>query len=218
MIVNLYVDHMMSTPPATSEEIWNSTREHARLWSDAARRVGLTSQEYRDFRTALLDGKAIYVKLPKHLDAMAGDRHGYIYAVHNAYLPQTVMGWRVRLADGADIYVPQTCGNLSLRRIAPVVAHHPHYVAPRVAFRPSVAVTSPPVAETPVIVSPPEAAPEAAAPIAVPAAAPANYGWLWGLPIVGGLITLITHTSSTPPPVPPCNHGSNSLNVCQGAH
>jgi hypothetical protein len=206
----------MTSPPATSEEIWNSTREHARLWSDAAHRVGLSPQEYQDFRSALLDGKAVYVRLPHHLDAMAGDRHGYIYAVHNAYLPQTVMGWRVKLADGAEVYVPQTCGNLSLRRVTPVVATRPHLVAAKkIAFQPSVAVTTPPVAETPVIVTPPEAAPVAAAPVVVPPAS-TNYGWLWGLPLVGGLITLITHTNSTPPPIPPCKNGSNQLNVCQG--
>src|SRR5579871_6894545 len=109
MIVNLYVDHMMSTPPATAEEVWNATKEHPRIYSEAAHRIGLTAAEYREFRNALLDGRAIYVTLPEHVDAMAGDRHGSIYAVRNAYMRHKVMGWKVTLSSGAVVYVPQTC-------------------------------------------------------------------------------------------------------------
>ena len=32
MIVNLYVDHMMTAPPSTVEEVWNATKEHPKLY------------------------------------------------------------------------------------------------------------------------------------------------------------------------------------------
>jgi hypothetical protein len=125
MIVNLYADHMMASPPASAEEVWNATRVHAREYSDAAAKIGLTPAEYKQFRDALLDGKAVYVTLPSHVDAMAGYRHGYVYAVHNANIQGKAMGWKVALPDGAIVYVPQTCGNLSVLRqkvalVAPV--------------------------------------------------------------------------------------------------
>src|SRR5580704_17119640 len=116
MIVNLYVDHMMARPPASAEEVWAATKEHPREFELAAAKIGLTPAEYREFRNALLDGKAVYVTLPHHVDAMAGNKRGTVYAVHNAYIPGQVMGWRVSLPDGAVVYIPQTCGNLSMSR------------------------------------------------------------------------------------------------------
>jgi hypothetical protein len=50
MIVNMYVDHLMSPPPASAEEVWNATKVHAKLFSDAAARIGLTPAEYKEFR------------------------------------------------------------------------------------------------------------------------------------------------------------------------
>ena len=114
MIVNLYVDHMASSPPASAEDVWSATRQHAKLYSDAAAKIGLTPSQYAQFRNALLEGRATYVTLPRRLDAMAGDRRGSVYVVRNAHLTAPVRGWRVALADGNVVYVPQACGNLSL--------------------------------------------------------------------------------------------------------
>jgi hypothetical protein len=214
-IVNLYADHMMASPPASAEEVWNATRVHAREYSDAAAKIGLTPAEYKQFRDALLDGKAVYVTLPSHVDAMAGYRHGYVYAVHNANIQGKAMGWKVALPDGAIVYVPQTCGNLSVLRqkvalVAPVKRVPPmkvsHYVPPPpvVVPPPTTVVLAPPAVEP--VVAPP------APPLAVAAAAGSNNGWLWGLPILGGIITIITQHGSPPPP---CTSGSNTLGVCQ---
>ena len=220
MIVNLYVDHMMSTPPASSEDVWNATREHSKLYSSAANRIGLTPAEYRQFRSALLEGKATYVTLPRRLDAMAGDRRGSVYVVKNAYLTSSVRGWRVALADGSVVYVPQVCGNLSLLRPA-AIAHVPVYHAPAYAHRtpvaPVVAAAEvvPPV--TPVSVVPPETetpAAVAAAPVA-PAAAPSRAlsPLLFLIPAaLGGIVAGVTHGS--PAVVPPCSGGSNASGVC----
>ncbi|MBC5809251.1 MAG: hypothetical protein GIW95_00110, partial [Candidatus Eremiobacteraeota bacterium] len=128
MVVNLFVDHMMATPPASAEEIWNATRQHSKLYADAARRIGLSSNEYTEFRAALLDGKALYIALPHKIETMAGNRHGSVYAVRNAVLPSGVMGWKVRLSSGAVVYVPQACGNLSVSRrtAAPRISQSQH--------------------------------------------------------------------------------------------
>jgi hypothetical protein len=100
MIVNMYVDHLMSPSPASAEEVWNATRVHSKLFSDAAQRIGLTPSEYKEFRNNLLAGKAIYLTLPRRVDAMSGARGGSVYAVKNAVMTKPIMGWRVALADG----------------------------------------------------------------------------------------------------------------------
>ena len=153
MIVNMYVDHLMSPPPASAEEIWNATRVHSKLFSDAAARIGLTPAEYKEFRSNLLDGKAVYVKLPRRFDAMSGDRRGSVYAVKNAVMNQSVMGWQVALSDGNVVYIPQVCGNISLLKHAAVavVPKRPRRVV-YVSHQKYVKA----VAETPVVVTPPE--------------------------------------------------------------
>ena len=220
MIANLYVDHMMNQPPTSSDDVWAATRDHSQLFTDAAARIGLTPAEYREFRLDLLDGKAMYVRLPRRVDAMAGNRHGSVYAVHNAYMSQRVMGWRVALSDGNVVYVPQTCGNLSVvRHVGIAYVPKPKAVAakkPR--FVPAIGT----VAETPVTVAPPAAVPLAAPPVAVaalpPAAAAAAVhgpsGFLFAIPaIIGGIVAGATHHDTTS--VPPCSEGSNLQNACQ---
>ena len=219
MIVNMYVDHLMSTPPASAEEVWSATRQHPKLFRDAAGRIGLTPQEYREFQTALLDGKAAYVKLPRRVDAMSGDRRGSVYAVRNAVMQQTVMGWRVALADGNVVYVPQVCGNISLLKHA-AVAHvktRPHYVAAAKHVPYTPAIYHQP--ETPVtMVPPPEQVPPVQAPAttaqAVPAAASHGSPFLFFIPAaIGGIIAgLQPHSTPTAPP--PCSAGSNAQNAC----
>lgn len=235
MIVNMYVDHLMATPPASSEEVWNATREHAKLFSDAAERIGLSAAEYREFRLALLDGKAAFVKLPRRVDAMSGDRRGSVYAVHNAVMTSTVMGWRVPLHDGNIVYVPQVCGNISLLRpvhvaVKPLV-HHP---VRHIAYRPHAAGVhhvptfhkavaevpketpvsmEAPVTEAPVEI--PEAAPTVAQ--VVPAVSGGGGGFLFIIPaLLGGIIAGVTHggNNTTPSVPPPCSNGSNSFGAC----
>jgi hypothetical protein len=220
MIVNMYVDHMMDRPPASAEEVWNATKEHSQLFSDAAKRIGLTPSEYREFRNSLLDGKAVYVRLPRRVDAMSGDRRGYVYAVHNAVMTQPVMGWRVQLADGNAVYVPQACGNISLLRHAAIAAVPRTVAYHKVPPVYTQAVASVPK-ETPVIMTPPEeVAPAVVTPptvaAAVPAAAHGNFPYFAFIPLVlGGIVAAVSHPgNSTPPAPPPCNLGSNTSGVC----
>jgi hypothetical protein len=208
MIVNLYVDHMMTAPPASAEEVWNATKEHPRLYSEAAHRIGLTSAEYAEFRNALLDGKAIYVRLPSHIDSMAGDRHGSVYAVRNAYMPHRVMGWKVTLLSGVIVYVPQTCGNLAMSRPVSYV-HARKVVKQKVVVRIVPPRPIPTPAPVEVVVQP---TPVPVTPYVPPApvVAATNNNWLFGIPLLGGLIYVITQ-HNTPPP---CSQGSNEYNVC----
>jgi hypothetical protein len=217
MIVNLYVDHLMSTSPSSAEEVWNATREHPKLFAAAADRIGLTPAEYKEFRTQLLDGKAVYVQLPRRLDAMSGSHHGSVYAVKNAYMNKSIMGWRVALADGNVVYVPQICGNISLLRHAAVAAvpHKRKYVA-HTYYHPTY---TPTVATQPVEVTPPATAPlETPATVAqaVPAAASSHPGGLlWLIPAaVGGAIAGFSHGGGGST-VPPCSQGSNAAFACQ---
>lgn len=243
MIVNLYVDHLMARPPTSPEDVWNATREHARLFTDAANRIGLTPGEYQEFRNALLDGKAVYVRLPKRMDAMSGARHGSVYAVRNAVMNESVLGWSVALANGSTVYVPQVCGNISLLRHTAVAVAKPRPPARLAAAKspyrytqamgavPKAAAGVPTVAVAPVAV-PVEVTPplEVAAPFAaaaptlaavVPAAAAGSaHGFLYFIPVaIGGLIAGISHSGSNTPaaPVPSCAQGSNGLNACQVA-
>ena len=217
MVVNLYVDHMMNAPAQNAEEVWSATREHAKLYSDAADRIGLSGSEYHEFQNALLDGKAIYVTLPRHIDAMAGNRHGYVYAVKHAYLPDGVMGWKVALSSGAVVYVPKVCGNLAVSRGPKPIVKRPHK-RKVVAWRPAPpAPPAPP--EQPVVFAPPapiEVAPPAPpvppapAIVEAPVAPPSNNKWSFlFIPIV-----FWWHNTNNNN-IPPCNQGSNAYGVCR---
>jgi len=212
MVVNLYVDHMMSPPPRSAEEVWNATREHPKLFSEAAHRIGLTGPEYREFQNALLDGKAIYITMPRHMDAMAGDRHGSIYVVRHAVLPNNVAGWKVVLSSGAVVYVPQSCGNLGMTRVKKVRP----YVAPqRQVYVPPRPLPPPP--EQPVILAPPPPLPPAPLPPVPPAPPPppivsvakSSFGFFF-LPI----ILFFHHNETENNQQQNCNQGSNAMGVC----
>ena len=78
----------------------------------------------------MTDGDAIYVRLPRHIDAMAGvhRRNGQVYALRNVVVPSGTMGWEVNLADGTTVIVPRICGNLSMNR-GRAIAQRPPVVA-----------------------------------------------------------------------------------------
>jgi hypothetical protein len=213
MIVNMYVDHLMSPPPASAEEVWNATKVHAKLFSDAAARIGLTPAEYKEFRGDLLDGKAVFVKLPRHVDAMSGDRRGSVYAVKNAQMTSTVMGWQIALNDGNVVYVPQVCGNISLLRNGAIAKRPTHQ---RLAVRKPTYHYHEAAQIVPVVVTPPVDVPATVAPVTaqvIPAAATRGGAFPWFIPVaIGGAIAGLVHGSTTP--VPPCSQGSNTLDVC----
>ncbi len=228
MLVNLYVDHMMSAPPTSSDDILAATRDHSTLFAAAAGRIGLTPAEYREFRNSLLDGNVMFVRLPHRVDAMSAAHRGNVYAVKNAVVTQNVMSWRVALSDGNVVYVPQICGNLSLVRHAAVAAappkpravaavHHARFVPALGTYFPAaaapVAAVPAAVPVAPVIVAAAPAA-VAAAPVVAPAASANVSPFFFGIPaVIGGILAGVTHHDTTA--APPCSQGSNLTNACQ---
>lgn len=217
MLVNLYADRMMPQSPSNADEVWNATREHARLYRTAAAQLGMTPRQYAEFQKSLLDGRAVYVRLPSRVDAMAGSHQGSAYVVRNAVMKERVMGWKVALRDGTDVYVPKVCGNLSIVNPRPIAAvptttsKKPFVYTAAAAVEPLPAPAPP---ENVVTFVPPPLA--AAAPVAAVLPAAAHVGSpLLFLPLAG--LAAIPHggSSSAPPAAaPPCSLGSNTLGVC----
>jgi len=222
--VNLYVDRMSPVQPVRVADVYAVTHDRASSYSEAAAKIGLTTREYAEFRQALTDGGAIYVRLPRHIDAMAGvhRRSGHVYALKNVVVPSGTMGWEVNLADGTTVIVPQICGNLSMNKPR-AIAQKPR-VAPRVvamrkqpkAVR-AVSYAKPAVvAATPVTFDAPQTvAPVAAAPVAAVVGSHAS-----ALPFLGLLAPIaasLPHSgsSSSTPDVPPCSAGSNLIGACR---
>lgn len=222
--VNLYADRMSPVQPVRVADVYAVTQDRASAYKEAAGKIGLTPREYAEFRQALNDGGAIYVRLPRHIDAMAGihRRDGHVYALHNVVVPSGTMGWQVNLADGTMVLIPRVCGNLSMnrghaitRKVKPhVIAQLPQHKAVRaavyVAPRPTV------IAETPVTFN----APQTVVPVvAAPVVATVGHN---ALPLLGLLFPAISsfvggHTPTSPATVsaPPCSAGSNTLGVCR---
>jgi uncharacterized protein YjlB len=197
----------MTTPPASMYDVYDATKTHARVYNEAAAGIGLTHAQYQEFRRDLLDGKAVYIRLPKHLDAMAGVHHSQVYVVKNVLLRGDERGWEVGLSDGTQVFVPSTCGNLSmLHKPAPFRAIGAYQVSKPAPVFPQTA--QPAVTEVSFV--PP--APIEAAPLSLPVAAHAVI-WPWFLPL--GLLAL-PHGGGGggEVPIPPCSAGSNSMGIC----
>jgi hypothetical protein len=213
MIVNMHVDHLVATSPTSANEVWTDTQQHPKLFSDAAARIGMTPKEYKEFRSALLSGKAVYVQLPRRVDAMSGQRHGSVYAVQNAVMTRPEMGWRVDLADGNAVYVPRVCANLSFLHNGAQVAHVRH-VPPHKKSRKYVLSAAHVPKEQPIDFGDVPPVPEAPATVAnaVPIGGH-TFPFLAFLPL--GVIPAFFHnTPNTTPTAPPCTNGSNAIGVC----
>lgn len=242
--VNLYVDRLMPNAPNTAEEVWNATQEHPKIFAEAARKVGLTGSEYVEFQQALLDGKALYIRVPTRLDAMSGVHRGRPYAIKSVTIPEKTLGWKVALNNGTVVYVPQVCGNLSIVR-GPAVARakKPVQVAQRprvvtqgssstpVTFQPpsdastayvpsSGPVSSSPAYSAPVYSQPVYSQPVYSQPVYSPPAyvPPVSHGSVlpFLIPIIAFVGSTVGSVSSPPTTiVPPCSGGSNILGICQ---
>lgn len=223
MLVNLFVDHFLAPAPGgrvrTAEEISYSMKQRPELWKRAARAIGLTPAEYGEVQHDLLFGNYTHRNLPRRLDAMSGDRRGSVYAVHNAVIRSQSAFWpagyRVVLGDGAQVYIPDICGNLSvlrspqrLAKLAPITHAPPHY---------RLAIASTPI-DQPVAVTAPDVPAQPAIAQAVPATI-AHAGcawWCFAAPLLG-IVPAVDHGSSSTPTVtvPPCSQGSNAVFACQ---
>ncbi len=224
--VNLYVDRMSPVQPVRVADVYSVTQNRASSYTEAAAKIGLTTNEYAEFRQALTEGGAVYVRLPRYIDAMAGvhRRSGRVYALHNVVVPSGTMGWQVNLADGTTVLIPRVCGNLSMNH-ARAIAHRPavikqpkivraaHYNNPK----PIVIAATPVTFEAPPVVA--AASPVVAAPV-IPVTHASTLPFLGLLfPIIAGLHNGGGGGGSTPPSAPPpapsCTYGSNTMGVCE---
>ena len=152
----------------------------------AAMAVGLTPEQWQQFKLAMEVGKPNWVTVPRHLDAMTWASDGQVHVLHNVIIPAGQKGVEVDLNTGSQIvavFLPAKCGNLSvLRRPLPHVAAVRNFPVPHVAA----AVAPPPPAPAQDVAvaapPPPPPAPETAA-IAIPPAAAAHG--LGFLPLIG---------------------------------
>jgi hypothetical protein len=217
LVVNLYADHFLVSDPnhpvRTAEEFWYDTQKRPALYQRAAKAVGLTPAEYKEFLAGLVAGNYVHVKLPRRLDAMSGNHKGYVYAVRNAIIQplRGGGGWptglRVTLADRTVVYIPDLCSNLSVNH-PPQIASLPK--APPAGGHMTLAMAVAP-ADQPVVVQPPDVPTVPTIAQAVPAvAARACSWWCFAVPLLGGTAAAIDDSKKAPP----CSLGSNSDFAC----
>lgn len=161
-----------------ASELKYNVKTHETVVRSAAYKLGLTKDQYEQFRLALAVGKPNWVTIPRHLDAMSWASGGQVHVLHDVIIPANQKGVEVDLHSGDKIislFLPARCGNLSVIR-----RNVPHVAAARVAPRPAPA----PVAVAPAPAPAPEVAAVAPAPIIAPA------------PPVTPIVAPVTHASA----------------------
>jgi hypothetical protein len=145
---------------SSTAQLQNDFQTQAPLLARATDRLGLSAADFEAVRHAIARGQARYVEIPRHLDGMAGEHDGRVFAVHNVEIPSHTYGWEVDLAQssGLLVYLPNRCGNISYLDV-----RAPDTVA-RVALPVTTPVSAPFCA--------PSAVPLAQAPVPQPTAAP----------------------------------------------
>lgn len=176
--------------------------------AQAARKLGLSANEYRSFSSAIAESRVAWVTMPRHLDAMSWRSGSTVYVLHDVVIPRETHGWEVDLRSGNQriaVYLPAACGNVSIVRTAfPALARHrpaAKVPPPAVAAVPSpVEEPAPPVAvipdDTPVI------APAVVAKSDFPPAA-ARHHPLFLAPLLFGLAALSGGSGNGPVVAPP---------------
>jgi hypothetical protein len=191
-------------------ELQGKFRQNEALMRRAGMSLGLTPEQYEQFRLAIDVGKPNWVTVPRHLDAITWAAGGQVHVLHDVIIPANQKGIEVDLHSGDNliaIFLPAKCGNLSLiRRTAPHIAAVRNFPVPHVA---AVTAPRPPQRQTVAVAPPVEVPPAplvAAAPpppIAIPPAVHHGFN-LWPLAAV---VPFLVHGSSTPGS-PPVNGGS----------
>lgn len=193
-----------STNPA---ELQYNFKHNEALMRRAGAGLGLTNEQYEQFRLALEVGKPNWVTVPRHLDAMTWSSGGQVHVLHDVIIPANQKGVEVDLHSGDKIialFLPAKCGNLSvIRRSLPHVAAVRNFPVPHVAAvtqpcGPGMVGTAypncsypPPVAEA----APPVVAAAPPPPAIIPPP-PVHHG-ISLLPLAA-LLPFLVHTSNTP--------------------
>lgn len=200
-----------STSPA---ELQYNFKKNEGIMRRAGMGLGLTTEQYEQFRLALEVGKPNWVTVPRHLDAMTWAAAGQVHVLHDVIIPANQKGVEVDLHSGDKIislFLPAKCGNLSvIRRAVPHVAAVRNFPVPHVA---AVTMPQPPVQEQVAAVVPVEPAPVVAAAIPPAPVVAAHHGFSL-LPLAallpflvhggggGGTTVVGSGTVVGPPPCP----------------
>ena len=213
VIAELGTAPLLGTSRST-QQLRDTVARNEGALSAAGARLGLTTEQYAQFRAAIDGSHLAWVTVPRHLDAMTWQGGGRVYVIHDVVIPAGTNGWEVDIPEGRRVlalYVPAKCGNLSLvRRQLPAVAMRPPtrvaalHVAPLEVVPPAPVVAEAP----PVTAAPPEAAPVPAtvAQAEFPPAAAAHHG-ISLLPLLFGLAAFVggsSPSSSGPAPIYAC--------------
>jgi hypothetical protein len=221
MLVDLHHDRLLQSPPIVVADVQAAVIFDSDTLTRAGRAIGLTKVEYDEFERRVMEGDVRDGYLPERLDAMSGrGRTRGVYALKVVHVHAGERSFIVSLSDGARVYVPRVCGNLSVVRGAPpphVAVHKkPHYVQRRhiAAVPPPHYVAAAQVAQAPQPVPAPMVAavpPVVTAVAAIPKAHVAFpfipfIAWVGGG--IGSVVGAGPSTSSTPSCGTPLASGS----------
>lgn len=127
----------------SAAELQYNFKHNEGMMRQAADQIGLTREQYEQFRLSLEVGKPNWVTVPRHLDAMTWASAGRVHVLHDVIIPAGQKGIEYDMVAGGKqiaIFLPAKCGNLSvIRRNLPRVAAIRNFPVPHVA-----AVTVPP--------------------------------------------------------------------------
>jgi hypothetical protein len=196
-VFDLSHDRMASDPVAMVSDVQQAVILEEGRYAQAARKIGLSTQEFAQFEDRVLLGDVHRTTLPTQVDAMAGMHRGQVYAVRNVRVREGQIAYVVAL-PGKRVYIPVVCGNLSVVRTPRTVARvvHAtrrslsHTLVPARPHLSDVNAAPPPAPARILPVIAAEQAPAAPVPAAVAAhrlgfAIP-FFGWLAG---IGALVT-----------------------------
>jgi hypothetical protein len=200
---------LMGQSTNAAELKYNFSKNEA-LMRQAGMDLGLTTEQYEQFRLALEVGKPNWVTVPRHLDAMTWAAGGRVHVLRDVIIPANQKGVEVDLHAGDKIialFLPAKCGNLSvIRRNVPHVAAVRNFPVPHVAAvsvpqpcPPGMAGTAYPDCQSVVAdVQPPPVVAAVAPPIAIPAAVHRGIGFL----PLAALLPFLVHSGSSNSVIP----------------
>ncbi len=99
----------------------------------AARKMGLTDEQYATFKTQVEINNAHWVAIPRHLEKMTWATDGNVHVLSDVLIPAGQMGLEVSVPDGNRtlvMYLPAKCGNLSYIHKNMGVAYKPAFPQP----------------------------------------------------------------------------------------
>jgi hypothetical protein len=180
-------DGALIGPISSTAQLQQAMRDRQPLIAEAGRDLGLSAADIATVQSRIARGDARYVRIPRHLDGMAGEHGGVAFAVHDIKIPANVYGWEVDLnrpTEVVRVFIPNQCGNISYLRVPRrVVAMRPyHFVAHGIAYAPKPMATPFPIAAAPAAFAPvaaPTLAPVAFTPVTHPIVAAAHHFVFW---------------------------------------